>query len=234
MKPLVHVILRSFNSPRVVELLQQLSLSNIRPESVTIVVDAKRDFIDTPKLIHEKTYPFPILVQSLDDYGWAKALNTAIVSLSALGSTANEFIMAISNEVRIEPDGIEMLLHVASKDGASCGYALFEGRDEPSYTVPRNTCAIWNMLLFSTVGEFDERLDSAGGMEDYEMVMRAFDRLHLLPFAAERRMELLIRDPVTFAQKLSAEERAMKTIDMRYSDGVLKTLKAHLTSENKT
>lgn len=237
MKPVVHVILRFYNAPKVLELIQRLSLSNIRPDSITAVIDTNRDSTDTPKLISENTSFLPIRVLPLCDWGWSKALNAAIASLPAPSSTVNEFIMAISNDVQIEKDGIEMLLRSASKKDASCGYALFEDRNEPSYTVPRNTCALWKRMLFSTVGPFNELLDPTGGMEDYEMAIRAFSCLHLLPFTTERRMG---RSNIPDAERLIKEEKAMKNIEIRYSNAGrysntrLKKLKAHLYSERKS
>ncbi|GAI78355.1 unnamed protein product, partial [marine sediment metagenome] len=211
----LHAVLRSFNSGSVIELVNRLALAKSL-ESIIVVVDEKRDTIDTPKLLREASCPLPIKVIQLTEYGWSKALNVAIQSLPITDVSNDEFVMPISNEVLIEPDQIQMLLRVASQEDASCGYALFEGRYELSYSVPRNTCAIWKRSLFSTICYFNERLDNEGGMEDYDMVLCAFNRFHLLPFPSEERIKLVVRDPEHFAQKIAVEERAIKAIEIRY------------------
>lgn len=228
----LHAVLRSFNSKRVIHLIHRLSLSTTPLESIVVAVDVKRDAINTPELLRKISYPFPIQVIQLNEYGWSKALNTAVMSLPATDARVPEFVMPISNEVMIEPDQIQMLLRVASQKGVSCGYVLFQGRCETSYSVPRNTCAIWKRSLFSTIGLFDERLDNNFGMEDYEMVLRAFDRLRLLPFPGEKRIRLVMPDPTSFPQKIAMEERAIKIIEASYPEEVVNTVRAHLKTCN--
>ena len=136
--------------------------------------------------------------------------------------------MPISNEVLIESNQIQMLLRAAGKKRASCGYALFKGRFESSYCVPRNTCAIWKRSLFSNIGLFNERLDNSGGMEDYEMVLRAFRHLELFPFPLEKRIGLVMREPNSFQQKIAMENQAIQTIEASYPKQVVITVKEHL------
>lgn len=228
MKAKLYAVVRPFNSVRVLDLIHRLSLSWTPLTSIIVVIDAKRDSINTPKVLREITCRFPIRIISLEQYGWSKALNAAIESLPAADAEVPAFVMPISNEVMIEPDEIGMLLEAALHEGASCGYAVFEGRCEPSYRVPRNTCAVWNRNLFLTIGLFDEDLDDGIGMEDYEMVLRAFDRMRLLPFAIGRRVKLLLRDPASFQQKIAAEEQAINAIGERYSQEVVRKVQAHL------
>ena len=231
MKTKLHAVLRSFNSTRVIDLIHRLLSSRTPFTSITVVIDAKRDSINTPKALREIACPFRIQVILLDEYGWSKALNAAIKSLPAANVGTPEFVMPLSNEVMIEPDHIELLLRSASAESASCGYALFQGRHEISYSVPRNTCTIWKRILFSSIGLFDERLDSQGGMEDYELVLRAFDRLRLLPYVAEKRIGLVVRDPTGFPQKVAMEENAARTIEAGYPKEVVNTVRAHLRSQ---
>lgn len=199
--------------------------------STIVVVDAKRDSINTPKLLQEISCPFPIQAILLDEYGLSKALNAAIRSLPGADERVPEFVMPISNEVVIEPEHIRLLLEPASRAQASCGYALFQERHETSYSVPRNTCAVWKLSLLLSMGLFDERLDSQGGMEDYEMILRIFDCLQLLPFAAKKRIGLLTRDPVSFSQKVAMEEQSIRTIEAGYSEEVVNSMRAHLKDQ---
>lgn len=231
MKAKLYVVLRSFNSTRVIDLIRRLSLSPIPLTSIVVVINAKRDLINTPKLLQEITCPFPIQVILLEQYGWAKALNAAIKSLPATDTRVPEFVMSVSNEVEIEPEHIRLLLAAASQMSASCGYALFQGRYETSYCVPRNTCVVWKRSLLLGIGLFDERLDSQGGMEDYEMILRAFDHLQLLPFVVKKRARLFVRDTAGFPQKLAMEEQAIRAIEARYPQKAVNTVRAHLKSQ---
>lgn len=231
MKARLYAVLRSFNSTRVIDLIHRLSLSPTALASIIVVIDAKRDSINTPKLLREITCPFPIQVVLLERHGWSKALNAGIESLPVADAEVPEFVMPVSNEVMIEPEHVRLLLEAASQGNASCGYALFQERYETSYSVPRNTCAVWKRSLLLSIGLFDDNLDSQGGMEDYEMTLRAFDRLQLLPFAAKKRIGLVVRDPMMFPQKVAMEEHAIRATEARYSEEVVNTIRAHLRNQ---
>lgn len=231
MKIKLYALLRSFNSTRVIDLIHRLLLSPTPFTSIIVVVDEKRDQINTPKLLREISCPFPIQVVLLEQYGWSKALNAGIKSLPVADVKVPEFVMPVSDEVMIEPEHIRLLLEAASQRNAFCGYALFQERYETSYSVPRNTCVVWKRSPLLSMGLFDERLDSQGGMEDYEMILRAFDRLQLLPFAAKKRVGLVVRDPVSFPQKVAMEEHAIRAIEAHYSEEVVNTIRAHLRNQ---
>ena len=198
----LQVILRSFNSDKIIDILRRLSLSLIPITSINVVIDKKKDLLNTPNLIKGLDFALPIKTIELENYGWSKALNAAIEQLEPSEvSNITEFIMPISNEVIIEPEHFELLIDAAKQENASCGYALFKDRYESSYSIPRNTCIIWKRSVLSTIGDFDEHLDNLGGMEDYDMVLRANNHLGLLPFAAKKRIGLIVRNPEGFQKK---------------------------------
>jgi len=233
MKIKLHIILRSFNNDKIVNVIHRISLSPIPITSVNVAIDKEKDLGKTPNLISELNYTFPIQPILLENYGWSKALNVAIDNLPLVDASASEFVMPISNEVMIEPEDFQLLLDAANQEKASCGYALFKKRYEPSYSIPRNTCIVWKRNLLSTIDPFKECLDNHGGMEDYEMVLRVFDRLGLLPFAAKRRIGLIIRDPENFLEKIKNEEDTIKKIEehYNYSQEIVDNLKEHLKNQ---
>lgn len=231
MKTKLYAILRSYDAKGVFGIISRLSSCRTLLESAIIVIDAKRAPPDTAQGIETMDSPFPVQVVMLEHYGWSKALNAAIKSLPNEDFKIPEYIMPVSNEVMIKPENIRKLLELASEEGTSCGYALFKSRFEPSYRVPRNTFAIWKRRLFSSIGLFDETLDRCGGMEDYEMTLRAFSRLRLVPLTPKQRIGLIIRDQGAFPQKIANEENAMKTVESYYSADVIREVRKHLETQ---
>lgn len=232
MKLKLHIILRSFNSEKIIDILQRLSSSPIPIACVNVVIDKKRDLLNTPSLIKGLDFALPIRTIELENYGWSKALNTAIAQLEPSDIySVTEFIMPISNEVIIEPEHFELLIDAAKQENASCGYALFKDRYEFSYSIPRNTCMIWKRSVLSMIGGFDEHLDNLGGMEDYDMVLRAYNLLGLLPVAAKKRIGLIVRDPGNFQKKVKLEEQVIKEIEEHYSKEIIDNMKEHFQSQ---
>jgi hypothetical protein len=233
MKLKLHIILRSFNSDKIIDILQRLSFSLIPIASVNVVIDKKRDLLNTHRLIKGLDFALPIKTIELENYGWSKALNAAIEQLEPSGIASDtEFIMPISNEVMIEPEHFGLLIDAAEQKNASCGYALFKYRYKLSYSIPRNTCMVWKRSVLSMLGNFDEKLDNLGGMEDYDMILRAFNLLRLLPFVAKKRIGLIVRDPENYQKKIKLEEHAIKEIETHYPKDTVKNLKEHLKSQN--
>jgi len=139
--------------------------------------------------------------------------------------------MMISNEVAITIPQIDALAEKASSKDASCSYVHFKGRSEPTYFVPRNTCAVWRRGVFERVGLFDERFDHKTGMEDYELVLRSYRDASLLPFLAARGVPLRLPETLNLAEKLDWESRGLLWINSLYSEHVVSAIEAHLASQ---
>jgi len=129
-------ILRSYNNRRIESLMHNLeSIEAIDAVVVVINVDkdnnqSSDDPFDTVGFLDsiQATTTLNIKCVSLSDseYGWSKALNAGI----AMVPVEEEFVAMISSEVEITNDEFEQLLHAAARPDSSCGYALYDGRDE--------------------------------------------------------------------------------------------------------
>src|SRR5687767_2959642 len=210
----VHAILRSFGTTRVLPLLESLSATGA-VDSFTVACDAGRDSVNTPELLKSLDLPEPVRALPLEDYGWSRALNAGLRSLPPQRGE-DEWVLVVSNEVGVRPDELGLLLGAASTPGASCGYALFEGRREPTYRLPRNTYIAWRRGVFRDCGPFDESLDGDTGMEDYELVLRAYASARLLPFAGPRRVRLDPPPGAPLPDKLAWESRGVALIEARH------------------
>jgi len=232
----IHVLLRSYNSYKVFELIKKLSKTGIF-SSITVIINEKEDNIDTKNILKNLSNKIPLYSISLYDYGWSKALNAGIkylINNHILKDQAeNTFIMPISNEVKIDKERILLLLETASKDNVSCAYTLFYDRLETTYLLPRNTCLLWKLNVFHEIGYFNENNDLNMGMEDYEMALRCFQKQNLLPAVIPIKCTLKIRDKAIFNNKLNNECFAVKLIEENFPKEIVDHLKKHINNENK-
>lgn len=224
-------ILRSYNSRKILDLIGQLTATGMT-NHFTVVIDAKKDAIDTPRLLDDFESAIPIVALSLETYGWSKALNAGIRSLPPM-KTEQELVMIVSNEVQIIPQEISMLKDAATRANASCGYALFDGRTEPTYRLPRNTYIVWKRRVVEDLNLFDETLDQDLGMEDYEMVLRAFRLRQLLPYAGPKSSKLDLSSYANLEEKRAREVRAVAAIEQRYPQEVVERIRTHIALQNE-
>jgi hypothetical protein len=226
----VHAILRSFGTPRVLSLMEALGATGA-VDSYTVASDAKRDSVNTPGLIKTLALPAPVRALPLEDYGWSKALNAGIRALPPRRDD-DELALIVSTEVHVRPEELRLLLKAASTPGASCGYALFAGRAEPTYRLPRNTYIAWRRSVFRETGLFDESLDGDTGMEDYEMVLRSYASTRLLPFAGPRHVRLGPPPGTSLSDKLAWESRGVELIEARHPAWVVSEVRRHIGEQN--
>lgn len=213
----MHAILRSYHRPALPAILHTLDALEAL-SSLVVVVRA-----DEPRPVAARTVATPLQIRAIEHWGWARALNAGLRALP----TDDESVLIVSNEVEVTAPLLDNLAEAAARSASSCGYAAFVGRDEPSYQVPRNTCAIWSRAVFE-LGEFDERLDDDTGMEDYEMVVRAYCARRLLPRRASLRATIHVRADVDQAAKVAREVRGMRLIEARYPAADIGALQRHL------
>lgn len=227
----MHAILRTYNNPKTIDLIHRLGNSAVF-QGIVVVINGRQDKINTQELIMERAFKTPIQIISLQDYGWSRAINAGLHALPPITEN-KELVLLVSNEVEIEPREIEQLKEAALSEHASCGYALFKNRTEPSYRLPRNTCAVWRRSLFDEIGYFDEELDSRGGMEDYEMVLRAYSQKELLPRIGAKDVKLDIDDK-RMPGKLKMEMKAIAFIERQFLEKAVMKVNGQILKENVT
>lgn len=228
----MHAILRTYNNPRIVDIIRRLKATR-RVTGFTVVINARQDSLDTPELLRELEFHREINCVLLEDFGWAKALNAGLKSLPPI-SSADELVLTVSNEVEVTSPEIDLAISAALQDSSSCGYALFDGRREPSYSVPRNTFTIRRRNIFDRIGlfqeSFDQRAGTGTGMEDYELVLRAFSVERLLPFVGPKAVKL-IRSPSN--EKLAWENEGIEIIERDYPTELVTEMRNHLYLQNR-
>jgi len=197
----IDVILRTFNNPDILNILQQLQ--NIKNIDKTIVIINKlKDKIDSKNLILSK-YP-KVKIVELVNYGWSKALNAGIKI--SLNNKSSKYILIVSNEVKIKQSYIDELIKMHQLySNISASYMQFKDRDEFNYKIPRNTAILWKKEIFTKVGFFNENLDTKGGMEDFELILRAYKRLNLIPYLIEQKTTIDIKSKKQLQKKLKNE-----------------------------
>jgi len=199
---------------------------------ITVVINSEEDHMQATCLLKPFDFSTPIFTVFLERFGWSKALNAGIRSLTT-SVDKQELIMMVSNEVKIVPRELKLLIRASSLDNSSCGYALFKGRTEPTYRLPRNTFCIWKRRIFEEIGLFDERLDEDTGMEDYDMIIRAYNHSQLLPFIGPKNVQIELPSNLNLAEKLNRENRGVGIIERRYPDMVVRKIREHIESQNK-
>ncbi|MFN0278012.1 MAG: hypothetical protein ACKVRN_05345 [Pyrinomonadaceae bacterium] len=166
----------------------------------------------------------------LREFGWSKSLNVGIKALSS-GRSEDNFVLIVSTTVCVETYDVQSMMNSAQMQNASCSFALFEGREEPSYLLPRNTYIVWKKSVLERLGTFDETLDESTGMEDYEMVLRAYKELQKVPYLGSRSVKVKIPDSVTFERKLDRERKGIALIEERYNKPLVESLHHHLAQQ---
>ncbi|MBI2043114.1 hypothetical protein HYT25_01860 [Candidatus Pacearchaeota archaeon] len=127
--------------------------------------------------------------------------------------------LMISNEVNPTPEQLSEMQQQILKGSAitseviglfnTGSYALFEGREEPTYLVPRNTCTLWRSAAMQGFA-FNEKLDLQQGMEDIYMGLEIYKRHKLLPSLGPVNVELSIRPEVDQRVKTQKERETVK------------------------
>ena len=225
-------IIRTYNNSLVFKLIDKLIKTKLFSK-VVVVVNISADKIGTVDKLHATYGDKYINIVPLTEWGWSKAINAGLRKIAELGNYEDSVLM-ISNKVGITVEDIVQLQAAARNQNASCGFALFDGRKEASYLVPRNTCALWKLALFYRIGFFDESLDSQGGMEDYEMVLRAYQKEHRLPFLGPRKVRLLMSVDSDFYMTIEKEIKSIQHINSQYSVSIVSTVQKHLKRQNLT
>jgi hypothetical protein len=227
----MHALIRSFNDPGVVDFIRRLQATR-RVEQFTVLINEREETLHTAELLSTLDSTTQINCIPLKTFGWARWLNAGLTSILS-SSDKDELVLIISNHVRVRTAELDSLTAAASRESAACGYALFADRHEPSFLVPRNTCIVWRAAVFERVGLFKEVYDQDGGtgtgMEDYEMVLRAFSKEGLLPFLGPAGVKLE-SDPSS--AKLDWENRGISLIEKEYSQDVIFQLREHLSGQS--
>lgn len=226
----MYVILRSYNNPKILDQIKSLATSNCAT-SIFVVINSREDRLNTGKLVKSYKTSVPIFILPLKNYGWSKAINFGLINLPKK-TAKNELVMIISNEVIINIDNINELQTAALKDDSSCGYALFKNRKESTYLLPRNTCIIWKRNIFEKIELFNEKLDNKGGMEDYEMILRAYMEKKLLPYLGTKSAIFNIRTIVDFNKKIEIESESKSEIEKYFPKEVVKSVREHIEFQN--
>lgn len=227
----MHTVLRSYNSTEVLNLIRRLSSTGF-VTSFSVVINSREDRIGTGRLLKAIDSPIPIVLVPLEEYGWSRALNAGIRALPPIRHY-DELVMMVSNGVRIIPGEVSLMKQAALKQDASCGYALFEGRDELTYRMPRNTFIVWRRKLFEEAGLFDERLDTDTGMEDYDMVLRACQHTNRLPYIGPKNARIQLRSDIDLTAKLGWEARGVQLVEKRYPRDLVMKVRDHIRRENE-
>jgi hypothetical protein len=227
----LYAILRSYELLNALPLINQLNATHMI-NYITVVINSEEDHIDATRLLKPFDFSTPIFTVFLERFGWSKALNAGIRSLPT-SANEQEFVLMVSNEVKIIPQELNLLIKAASLDNSSCGYALFKDRTEPTYRLPRNTFCIWKRKIFEEIGFFDESLDGDTGMEDYDMVLRAFKSSKLLPFIGPKNVRIELPPDLNLAEKLEWENRGVEIIERRYPDTVVREVRKHIEYQNE-
>ena len=225
----MYAILRSFNTRKVLDLIARLNEIEFISRFV-VVINAKEDKINTPKLLAEFKPLKPTILVPIENYGWSKALNAGLCALPP-ATERNELVLMVSNEVHVTPQNILRLKQAASQPTASCGYSLFADRTSPTYYLPRNTYIVWKRAVFEAVGLFDERLDEGIGMEDYQMALRAFQHLQLLPFLGPQEVRIDARPGIE--EKVGRELKGVEAIERDFPAELVRTVREHLNYQNR-
>lgn len=227
--PNVDVLLRTHSTPDICARLARIvKLAPVR--RLLIVTDVARDDCDTPSLLASTSFDLPLETVLVHNLGWASSLNVALDRLDHLGN-ASDSILILSSEVTIDHPQLDSICRASVQPGSSCGYALFSGRHEPSYQIPRNTCAVWSRRTFETFHRFDPWCDSQGGMEDYDLALRAFHRCGWLPRLGSVGLPLMVRQNTNQHEKANRELEAIKKIETRYPATTVAAFRKHLQAE---
>ncbi|MEK6898285.1 MAG: glycosyltransferase family A protein [Nanoarchaeota archaeon] len=221
MKQIDYAILRAWNNPSIVDLIA--TLDPVVNKMIVVVNGSKDqngnllDKINTLELLRHSKFAGKIETRVLENYGWSKALNEGLRMSTPKGDYETRLI--ISNEVNPTQEQLmEMQKQVLVGNGIASGvyglfstgsYSLFDGREEPTYLVPRNTCTLWRsdaMRGFT----FNEKLDSQAGMEDVYMGLQIYDKTKLLPSLGPTDVKLSIRQGVNLEEKTFKERETIK------------------------
>ncbi len=236
-KQIDYAILRAYNNktynpsnpPDVANLI-----SKIDPvvKKIIVVVNGTQDAANTPEFLRS-TFPIQskegkIETIVLKDYGWSKALNAGLRASMPKGDY--ETRLMISNEIN---PTVEQLIDMHEKTlkgtgiaSASYGlfntgsYALFEGREEPTCLVPRNTFTLWRSASMHGFA-FNEKLDSQMGMEDVYMGLQIYDRTKLLPVLGPVDVEWKVRQGVNSEEKHGKERETIRKYLPQFRDDTL-------------
>ncbi|MEW4490075.1 hypothetical protein AB1L42_18470 [Thalassoglobus sp. JC818] len=238
----MYAICRSYNNPKIVGLLESLrSLPEIN--GLIVPVNSDRDgapsgtsgfstrayLQETSGFENLKCLPIPD-----QDYGWSKALNVALAHVPP----RETYVLIISTEIRLTSVQFTGMCAAAAPPSASCGYVLFQDREETCFQFPRNTCLVWKLSLLKSIVKngiiFDELLDSRSGMEDVELALRLMEQSDVVPMLGARDVRLEARTTASeFARKVAAENQAIEEIFERFPAETVERFRHHIRAENQ-
>jgi len=203
----IGVILRSYNNTKIFPLLKKLD-TFLEVGAFVVVINKQQDKIKTKQKLLKLKLHKPLTIIELQPYSWSLALN------SALEYIQTPYTLVISNEVSLKHINIrELLQNHKKKKNISVSYSNFYGYNQKSYTIARNTFALYNTRIFQKVGLFNTKLDNMGGMEDYEFMLRAL-KYNLHPYKTKHKVKLAPNKKLSY--KLKNEQKAMQKIDSLY------------------
>ncbi|MBI4116597.1 hypothetical protein HY449_02530 [Candidatus Pacearchaeota archaeon] len=236
-KQIDYAILRAYNNkaydpknpPDVANLI-----SKIDPvvKKIIVVVNGPQDGANTPEFLRS-TFPTQskegkIETIVLENYGWSKALNEGL--RASMPKSDYETRLMISNEVNPTQEQLMEMHEKVLKGNAissvvyglfnTGSYALFEGRDEPTCLVPRNTCTLWRSDVMKGFA-FNEKLDSQMGMEDVYMGLQIYAKTKLLPVLGPTNVKWAVRQGVNSQEKHNKERETIRNYLPQFRDDTL-------------
>lgn len=228
-----YAILRSFSdkydlseTPALISLVNKMS-PYVR--KTIVIVNGKKDAGNTPELLK---YQCSNLVHNgqlesvvLQDYDWSVALNEGL--RKSPPRRPNTTRLMISTEVSPTPEQlIEMQEQTLRGNGFTTGsYAIFAGRNEDTYSLPRNTFTIWNADAMHGF-KFNEQLDAKHGkqgMEDVYMGLALCAKKRLLPSLGPVDAEVSIRAGVNMEEKTRKERETIREYLEQFDSATIKT-----------
>ena len=226
----VGAVLRAYNNDRVVRQIEALAQTGL-VKKIVVVTDPMKDKEDgdyTGRIVGEHirdkatpNYP-EVHYAKHSAYTWSNALNLGVDILIGRLNPVDR-VFCLSNEVEFGGrEGLKALLKASAQPDSSSGFALYEGRNEPTYQLPRNTCTLWKAEHLSefhreTGHYFDTLTDKTGGMEDVLTALRLYARAaekgeRRVPMVSTIKAGVEIPDSKTFAQKMKNEETSLAAI----------------------
>jgi hypothetical protein len=182
-------VIRTYGNPMVKDSVQRLLDMPLGAVIVVINADSPKEQEHETKLILERTFTgyvktLQLIIYEMHNYGWSAALNLALSTwdFSRIREMDWKYVLNISTEVTLRPASLQAMLNVMEQDSnVKVVGTTFAAQDHatgkrvklgPSYTFPRNTCLVANVLTLATINRFDVQCDAHGGMEDFDFMLR--------------------------------------------------------------
>lgn len=200
----------SGHEPDLVTVIERLNSINVAGLKIVplVVTDKVRDRGFTSSLCGQ----LGVECLEIEEYSWVNAINAGIKHFAAQGVQSNDKLFVLSAEVVIAAKHLARMVNSFDEGTAGVG-TYFEGFEGPSYQHIRNTCALWEFSKVWGLGLFDPICDGLGGMEDFEMSLRASRSGYAIRLANyEDRPQLGVRSNIDQDAKELRELYAMARI----------------------